>query len=74
MRIERECGAKQGYLSKAEAKSVARMMTRRHRQALHLYRCSFCRLFHVGHVVPAPLRAAVIPFPTRRAWRVEASW
>lgn len=53
MRIDRECGTKQGYLSKAEAKRVARMMTEWHGEALHLYTCSHCRLFHVGHVAPA---------------------
>lgn len=74
MRIERECGTKQGYLSKAEAKRVARLMTSRHRDGFHLYECGHCRLWHVGHVVPASIRAAIQRFPTRRAWRVEASW
>ena len=56
MRIDRECGPKQSYLSKAEAKRVARLMTGRHREAFHLYTCSHCRLFHVGHVMPAFMR------------------
>jgi hypothetical protein len=57
MDIERACRSKQAYLSKAEAKRVARDMSRRHREALHLYRCPHCGYHHVGHVVPAYFRA-----------------
>lgn len=71
---DRECGRKQGYLSKGQAKAVARLMSRHHREAFHLYACSWCHLYHVGHDRPAPLRAAIERFPTRRAWRLEASW
>lgn len=74
MQIDRECGTKQGYLTKADAKRVARLMSSRHREGFHLYRCPHCALWHVGHVVPAVIRAAIQRFPTRRAWRVEASW
>jgi hypothetical protein len=70
--IDRECGSKQGYLTKHDAKRVARLMTGRHADAFHLYACPHCRLWHVGHLVPQPLRAAVQRFPTRRAWQVEA--
>jgi len=56
--IERACRSKQVYLSKAEAKQVARSMSRRHREALHLYRCPHCGYHHVGHVVPAAVRTA----------------
>jgi hypothetical protein len=72
--IDRECGTKQGYLSKAEAKRVARLMSGRYREGFHLYTCRRCGLWHVGHIVPAPIRAAIQRFPTRRAWRVEAAW
>jgi hypothetical protein len=74
MRTDRECGAKQGYLSKADAKRVSRLMSARYREGFHLYRCSQCHLWHVGHIVPAPIRAVVTRFPARRAWRVEATW
>jgi hypothetical protein len=72
--IDRECGSKQGYLSKPEAKRVARLMTGRHRDGFHLYSCPHCGLWHVGHIVPAAIRATIQRFPTRRAWQVEAGW
>lgn len=49
---EQGCRSKQVYLSKAEAKRVARLMSRRHRDALHLYRSPECGYHHVGHIVP----------------------
>jgi hypothetical protein len=55
--MDGECGSKQGYLSKPEAKRVARLMSARHRERFHLYDCPRCGLFHVGHVVPAFFRA-----------------
>jgi hypothetical protein len=72
--IDRECGTKQGYLSKPEAKRVARLMSGRYREGFHLYACPHCGLWHVGHLVPAALRATIQRFPTRRAWQVEAAW
>jgi hypothetical protein len=72
--IDRECGMKHGYLSKPEAKRVARLMSGRYREGFHLYTCPRCGLFHVGHVVPAALRATIQRFRTRRAWQVEAAW
>lgn len=74
MNVARECGTKQGYLSKPEGKRVARLISGRHREGFHLYSCAHCGLWHVGHVVPAPLRAAIQRFPSRRSWGVEASW
>jgi hypothetical protein len=47
------CLAKQKYVSKAEAKRVARLMTARHGDAFHLYDCPNCGYFHVGHLVPS---------------------
>ena len=74
MSIDRECGSKQGYVSKADAKRVARLMSSRHREGFHLYTCPHCRLWHVGHLVPAALRATIQRFPTRRAWQIDACW
>jgi hypothetical protein len=34
---------------RAQATHVARSMTERHREPLHLFICSWCGLFHVGH-------------------------
>jgi hypothetical protein len=47
---ERACRGKQAYLSKHEAKRVARLMTAREREPLHLYRCPWCHYHHVGHL------------------------
>ena len=58
MDVEAGCRAKQVYLTKGHAKSVARLMARRHRDRFHLYRCPNCGYFHVGHLIPAVLRAA----------------
>ena len=74
MDIDRECGRKQGYLSKSEAKRVARLMTARHRDGFHLYTCPQCGLWHVGHVVPASFRAYLQRFPPRRAIQLAAAW
>ena len=64
---EQGCRSKQGYLSKAEAKRVARLMSRRHREALHLYRCPDCGYHHVGHIVPAWRRIPSIASRTEAA-------
>jgi len=58
MNVEAGCRSKQAYLTKRDAKRVARLMTERHRDGFHLYRCPNCRTFHVGHLVPAFLRPA----------------
>ena len=58
MDVEAGCRSKQVYLSKVHAKSVARLMTRRHREGFHLYDCPNCGYFHVGHLVPSAVRAA----------------
>lgn len=62
-----DCRSKQVYLSKAEAKRVARLMSRRHREALHLYRCPECGYHHVGHLVPAWQRTSSIASQTEAA-------
>jgi hypothetical protein len=56
---EAGCRSKQQYLSEADAKHVARLMTVRHRDGFHLYECRNCGSFHVGHNVPAFLRHGV---------------
>ena len=53
MDAERGCRSKRVYLSRSEAKRVARLMSRRHREAFHQYRCPNCRCYHVGHDLPA---------------------
>jgi hypothetical protein len=74
MGSDRECGTKQGYLSKLEAKRVAQLMSARNREGFHLYACAHCGLWHVGHLVPAPIRAAIQSFPRRRAVQIAAAW
>ncbi len=59
MDVEAGCRSKQVYLTKAEAKRVARLMARRHRDQFHLYTCPNCRNFHVAHLVPAAVRRAL---------------
>ena len=70
MDVERSCRSKQVYLSKDHAKAVVRLMGDRHREAFHLYRCDACRYWHVGHIVPAALRARVVANWERPAARV----
>lgn len=70
MDVERGCRPKQAYLSKADAKAIARSMSARHREAFHLYRCPACRYWHVGHLVPAVIRARVVPSWERRSVQV----
>jgi hypothetical protein len=59
--VERGCRSKQVYLTRAHAKQVARLMGARHRDAFHQYRCAGCGYWHVGHLVPAVIRARVVP-------------
>lgn len=67
MDVQRACRSKQVYFSKAEAKRVARGMSRRHGEALHLYRCPHCGYHHVGHSVPAYLRVPTVG-PAATGW------
>jgi hypothetical protein len=67
---ERGCRPKQTYLSKADAKRISRSMSARHRNAFHIYACPSCRYWHVGHIVPAALRARVVSNWERRAVQV----
>ena len=68
--VERGCRSKQVYLTKAHAKAISRSMSARHRDAFHVYACPSCRYWHVGHIVPAALRARVVPSWERPAVRV----
>ena len=68
--VERSCRSKQVYLTKAHAKAISRSMSARHRDAFHIYACPSCRYWHVGHIVPAALRARVVPSWERAAVRV----
>ena len=67
MNVERSCPSKQVYLTKADAKGIARSMSARHRDAFQIYACDNCRYWHVGHIVPASQRGQI------RA-RVVANW
>jgi hypothetical protein len=69
MDVERSCRSKQVYLSKAHAKGIARSMSARHREALHIYSCPSCRYWHVGHMGSPELRARAVPNWERRAVR-----
>jgi hypothetical protein len=66
---ERSCRSKQTYLTKAHAKAIVRLMGARHRDQFHLYGCGFCGYWHVGHLVPAFLRAPQVHDFERRAVR-----
>jgi hypothetical protein len=70
MNVERGCRSKQTYLTKAEAKQVVRLMGARHRDAFHLYTCPACGYWHVGHLIPAVLRARLVPNWSRTAVRL----
>ncbi len=68
MNIETGCHGKWVYFSKAEAKRIARLMTRCVGEEFHLYHCPNCGCFHVGHLLPAFLReqaaaASIAPGP-----------
>ena len=67
MDVERSCRSKLAYLTKADAKRVVRLMGARHREAFHLYACEACRYWHVGHLLPAHIRASLVPNWERRA-------
>jgi hypothetical protein len=69
MNVERGCLSKQAYLTKADAKQVSKLMSARNREAFHLYACPNCRYWHVAHVVPAAIRAALVPNFSRPAVR-----
>lgn len=70
MDVERSCRSKQVYLTKAHAKAISRLMSARHREALHIYACPSCRYWHVGHIVPASLRARAVENWERPAVRI----
>ncbi len=68
--VERGCRSKQVYLTKSHAKQVVRLMGARHRDAFHQYRCGACGYWHAGHLVPAAIRARVVPSWERRSVHV----
>jgi hypothetical protein len=70
MDLERSGRSKQTYLTKSRANAVVRLMGDRHRDEFHLYRCEACGYRHVGHLVPAWLRAPRVPSFERPAERV----
>ena len=66
----RSCRSKQTYLTKASAKMVVRLMRRKHVDRFHIYTCEFCGYWHVGHIIPAFLRARPVPSFERPAVRL----
>jgi hypothetical protein len=67
MDIERGCRSKQVYQTRADAKRVVQLMRRCYREAFRLYPCPACHRYHIAHLAPASLRAALVPNFERRA-------
>lgn len=67
---ERSCRSKQTYLTKAHAKAVVRLMGARYRDQFNLYACDACGYWHIGHLVPAFLRARPVERFERPAVRL----
>jgi hypothetical protein len=67
MDIERGCRSKQVYRTRADAKRVVRLMSRRYREAFRLYPCPACSNYHIAHLIPAAIRATPVPNFERRA-------
>ena len=67
---ERRCRSKQVYLTRADARRIERLMSRRYRDAFRAYPCSFCGNYHLAHTVPAALRAHQVQSFERPAGRV----
>jgi hypothetical protein len=56
-REQRGCRTKQVYMSRADARRIERVMSRRYREAFRAYACPWCGNYHLGHTVPASIRA-----------------
>jgi hypothetical protein len=54
---ERSCRSKQTYLTRSDARRIERLMSRRYREAFRAYACQWCNAYHLGHTVPASIRA-----------------
>lgn len=67
---ERSCRSKQVYLTRADARRIERVMSRRYRDAFRAYSCHWCGNYHLGHTVPASVRAQLVPRFERPAVRV----
>ena len=67
---ERSCRPKQVYLTRADARRIERLMSRRYREAFRAYPCRWCSYYHLGHTVPAAIRAHQVPSFERAAVRV----
>ena len=57
--VVRGCTSKRVYDTRQDARRVAKAMTRRHHEHLRAYACRYCRSYHVGHIVPAAVRATL---------------
>jgi hypothetical protein len=53
----RKCYTKKVYGGSIMAKRAAKMMTERYGETIRSYRCELCGNYHLGHRVPARVRA-----------------
>lgn len=67
---ERSCRSKQVYLTRADARRIERLMSRRYRAAFRAYPCRWCGNYHLGHTVPASVRAQQVANFARPVVRV----
>ena len=67
---QRGCRSKQTYLTRADARRIERVMSRRYHEAFRAYPCRWCGYYHLGHTVPAAIRAQLVPAFERPAVRV----
>ena len=70
MDAERSCRSKKVYLTRADARRIERLMSRRYRDAFRAYPCRLCGNYHLAHTVPAALRAHQVQSFERPAVRV----
>jgi hypothetical protein len=68
---KRECGSKCRYSSPEKAWASIRKHTST--VEFNVYRCSFCRTWHFGHAIDAPLRASRPYKRQRYDWAYQES-
>jgi hypothetical protein len=67
---QRSCRAKRVFLTRADARRIERVMSRRYGEAFRAYACQWCGQYHLGHTVPTALRARQVATFERPAVRV----
>lgn len=45
----RECGEKKAFKHKKEADRFQLYMKKRYLISMHVYRCGYCKMYHLGH-------------------------